>query len=175
MNVPRKSAYLLRYPRRTNMRRLHALKSTHWVMWSSPVLLLVLVFTLTASSGSTPPRHSAPPQRSRANATTTSTSSSTTHVDDIDDESTTNAHDCASFLGQDRDEGHHGARSLADERLAQAPAPRARPLRTSGQSRAPPPRTPRAACSAVNSVRPSTWQIFRSLAQEPGTSPRARR
>src|ERR1700691_4481367 len=39
------------------MRLPHSLKSTHWVMWSSPVLLLVLVFTLTASSSSTPPRH----------------------------------------------------------------------------------------------------------------------
>jgi len=35
------------------MRIPHSLKSTHWVTWSSPLLLLVLVFTLTASS-STP-------------------------------------------------------------------------------------------------------------------------
>jgi hypothetical protein len=39
------------------MRLPHALKSTHWVVWSSPVLLLVLVFTWTASSSSTPARH----------------------------------------------------------------------------------------------------------------------
>jgi hypothetical protein len=39
------------------MRLTHALKSTHWVVWSSPVLLLVLVFTWTASSSSTPARH----------------------------------------------------------------------------------------------------------------------
>ena len=35
------------------MRIPHSLKSTHWVKWSSPLLLLVLVFTLTASN-STP-------------------------------------------------------------------------------------------------------------------------
>jgi hypothetical protein len=39
------------------MRLPHTLKSTHWVMWSSPVLLLVLVFTWTASSSSTPAHH----------------------------------------------------------------------------------------------------------------------
>ncbi len=39
------------------MRLPHSLTSTHWVMWSSPVLLLVLVFTWTASSSSTPAHH----------------------------------------------------------------------------------------------------------------------
>ena len=38
------------------MRPLRSSTSTHWVIWSSPLLLLVLVFTLTASSGSTPPQ-----------------------------------------------------------------------------------------------------------------------
>ena len=52
------NAGLRQYPARTNMRRPHSLKSAHWVMWSSPILLLVLVFTLTASSSSTPLRHS---------------------------------------------------------------------------------------------------------------------
>lgn len=37
------------------MRLLQSLKSTQWVMWSSPLLLLVLVFTLSASTN---PPHS---------------------------------------------------------------------------------------------------------------------
>ncbi len=45
------------------MRLLRSLKSTHWVIWSSPLLLLVLVLTLTAST----PRHDP------ASPTTTST------------------------------------------------------------------------------------------------------
>jgi len=71
------------------MRLLRSLKSTHWVIWSSPLLLLVLVFTLTASSTparhnqalstattatistTTPSRHAA---RHRASTTTTTTS-----------------------------------------------------------------------------------------------------
>ena len=32
------------------MRLIRSLKSTHWVMWSSPLLLLVLVFTLTSDA-----------------------------------------------------------------------------------------------------------------------------
>jgi hypothetical protein len=40
------------------------------------------------------------------------------HVDDYDDESAANADDCASFLGQDRDEGHHRTNPGVDERVA---------------------------------------------------------
>jgi hypothetical protein len=60
------------------MRRPHSLKSAHWVMWSSPVLLLVLVFTLTASSSSTPPRHLATHATSSTTTVPTATSTSTT-------------------------------------------------------------------------------------------------
>ncbi|HEY5104220.1 MAG TPA: hypothetical protein VII65_04160 [Acidimicrobiales bacterium] len=41
------------------MRLLRSLKSTHWVTWSSPVLLVVLVLTLTATSKPTSPAASA--------------------------------------------------------------------------------------------------------------------
>jgi hypothetical protein len=50
------------------MRLLHSLKSTQWVMWSSPLLLLVLVFTLSASTSSPPAHASGSPK-----ATTSST------------------------------------------------------------------------------------------------------
>ena len=53
------------------MRLLHSLKSTQWVMWSSPILLLVLVFTLSASTGS---------PRARASSTHAVTTSSTSTV-----------------------------------------------------------------------------------------------
>jgi hypothetical protein len=62
------------------MRLPHSLKSAHWVMWSSPVLLLVLVFTLTASSSSTPPRHLASHLATRASTPPTTSSTSTTLV-----------------------------------------------------------------------------------------------
>jgi len=51
------------------MRYLRSLKSTHWVIWSSPLLLVVLVFTLTASSNST--------LHVRSTSTTTSTTTPT--------------------------------------------------------------------------------------------------
>ena len=51
------------------MRMPHSLKSTHWVTWSSPLLLLVLVFTLTASN-STPRVIAAPPATTTSRVTT---------------------------------------------------------------------------------------------------------
>ncbi len=59
------------------MRMPHSLKSTHWVTWSSPLLLLVLVFTLTASS-STPRVTSSPPISTTTLRVTTGLSSTTT-------------------------------------------------------------------------------------------------
>jgi len=58
------------------MRLLRSLKSTHWVIWSSPLLLLVLVFTLTASS--TPARHNL--ALSTATTATTSTTTPSRHA-----------------------------------------------------------------------------------------------
>ncbi|HEY5266473.1 MAG TPA: hypothetical protein VIJ40_06650 [Acidimicrobiales bacterium] len=52
------------------MRLFRSLKSTHWVTWSSPLLLLVLVLTLTATSKPTSPVAS----------TSRTTTSSTSHA-----------------------------------------------------------------------------------------------
>ncbi len=54
------------------MRIPPSLQSTHWVMWSSPLLLLILVFTLTASRST--------PHVSAARPITTTTQGMTTRV-----------------------------------------------------------------------------------------------
>ena len=60
------------------MRMPHSLKSTHWLTWSSPLLLLVLVFTLTASSS--PPRVTAIRSITATTPVVTTRDSSTTTI-----------------------------------------------------------------------------------------------
>jgi len=55
------------------VRTLPSIKSSHLVMWSSPVLLLVLVFTLTSTSSPARPRALARPISSPRSSATTST------------------------------------------------------------------------------------------------------
>jgi len=60
------------------MRSPFSLKSAHLLMWSSPLLLLVLVFTLTLGSAPNAPVASSPPPSSTSPVTTVIPSTTTT-------------------------------------------------------------------------------------------------
>jgi len=50
VNVESLFELVTRYPTKTMTRSPFSLKSAHLLMWSSPLLLIILVFTLTATS-----------------------------------------------------------------------------------------------------------------------------